>query len=54
MVTKIRELKAADRNRILCQHEGCNRQADVAQQDEWNTGNTSGMSFWYFCKEHNV
>jgi len=40
-----RELKEADKPRIACAHNGCDKHAD-----ECNT--LQGRSFFYFCREH--
>jgi len=45
-----------DKHRIKCTddrwHQGCAKPADVCQHSHWNTGNTTGVSFFYFCDEH--
>lgn len=50
-------VRKKDRARIRCQHSAaysdrCNKPADVCEHNHWNTGNTKGVSFWYFCKAH--
>ncbi len=41
-------IKPSDRDRIRC--EDCGRRSFVCLHAHWNTGNTKGLSFWYFCK----
>lgn len=36
-----------DSNRIQC--EDCGGPAYACEHVEWNTGNTTGISFWYYC-----
>ena len=56
--TKIRELGAADSARIKCltainkDRDTCGAQATVVHEVHWNTGNTTGVSFFYHCDEH--
>jgi hypothetical protein len=55
--TKVRELSAADSARIKCQMldqklNHCGKPAVVVHQVEWDTGNTTGISFFYHCEEH--
>lgn len=41
-------VKAKDRERISCQ--SCRAApADVCEHVHWNTGNTKGISFFYYC-----
>ena len=28
--------------------------AEVCEHTEWNTGNTTGVSFWYYCLPHGI
>lgn len=57
-MTKIRELNAKDSARIQCQTmtdrdlNTCGAQAVVVHELHWNTGNTTGVSFFYHCDEH--
>lgn len=43
-------VKRKDQQRIRCTH--CGEPAKVCEYAEWNTGNTTGISFWYMCLEH--
>jgi hypothetical protein len=43
-------VKEADKARIKC-HD-CGKPADVCHYMNWNTGNTTGISFFYFCDQH--
>jgi hypothetical protein len=41
-----------DQGRIRCQpcaNKGVDHAAELCEHAEWNTGNTKGMSFWYYC-----
>jgi hypothetical protein len=44
-----------DQKRIACgtcERAGLPRPAEVCEHAEWNTGNTAGISFWYYCLAH--
>lgn len=46
-----------DRKRIrclACDRAGLSRPAEVCQHAAWNTGNTLGLSFFYYCLTHGV
>lgn len=50
-------IKKSDRRRIRCQHSlgtlaFCGRPTLVGEHREWNTGNTRGVSFYYYCRTH--
>lgn len=47
VTTKWHSVRPEDRERIHCVK--CGRPADVCEHQIWNTGNTSGISFWYYC-----
>jgi hypothetical protein len=53
--TVVRALSPDDRGRICCQshrwHPDCQELADVCHEVLWNTGNTEGTSFFYYCTE---
>lgn len=57
-MTKVRKLNAADSARIKCQtavgpdRDNCGAQATVVREVHWDTGNTTGVSFFYHCDEH--
>lgn len=47
----------SDRERIRCSAvdaklDMCERPTFACQHIEWNTGNTTGISFFYLCEEH--
>jgi hypothetical protein len=48
------ELTPADSARIRCtgKYAECGKPAVVCQRVHWDTGNTKGLSFFYFCAEH--
>lgn len=46
-LNKWHRLKEQDRARINC--EDCPQPADVCEHATWDTGNTKGISFWYYC-----
>lgn len=49
------KVKKSDRKRIRClgkQPGGCGRPAWFCQHVHWDTGNTKGLSFFYFCRKH--
>jgi len=53
-----RKLAKKDSERIKCQRNrfgnpDCNNQATISNTVNWNTGNTKGTSFFYFCKDCN-
>jgi len=50
----IRKLKKRDSKRIVCGSTGCRAQAEFCKTVEWNTGNTKGISFFYYCGRHAV
>jgi DNA polymerase III subunit beta len=37
---------------IVCQVAECGKPPEVCEHAEWNTGNTTGISFWYYCMGH--
>lgn len=46
-----------DQKRIVCmtcEGEGTPRPAEVCEHAEWDTGNTKGISFWYYCLAHGI
>lgn len=45
-------VRPEDRARIRCQRAGCAAPADMCEHVHWDTGNTTGVSFFYFCDEH--
>ena len=47
-----RTLAKVDSDRIGCQINDCHSQATRAETLNWNTGNTGGTSFFYYCDEH--
>jgi len=46
-----RRLQAKDSARIKCtgNYGDCQQNAMVCEQVDWNTGNTTGVSFFYLC-----
>jgi hypothetical protein len=46
------EVAESDKPRIPCSFAGCTKQADACEHVHWNTGNTTGVSFWYYCAAH--
>lgn len=46
------KLSAKDSARIPCSRVNCKLQATYVQHLHWNTGNTKGLSFHYFCDTH--
>ena len=47
-MSKTHRVQAKDKKRILCQQ--CHAApADLCEHVEWNTGNTTGISFFYYC-----
>lgn len=44
-------VKQCDRARILCNgcYNTCRKPADVCVHVHWDTGNTTGVSFFYYC-----
>ena len=54
----IRRLNAGDSARIKCQRgrygdPDCTAQTTTCETVDWNTGNTQGTSFFYFCDDCN-
>ncbi len=47
-----RKLQPRDMNRIDCSALGCEKSATHCNTVEWNSGNTEGISFFYFCNLH--
>jgi len=47
-------VKPKDRKRITCSFHGCDKPAYACEHVNWDTGNTTGISFFYQCKEHAV
>lgn len=45
-------VKEADRARIGCSMPDCDKPADLCEHTAWDTGNTRGLSFFYFCDDH--
>lgn len=41
-----------DRKRIWCNHVDCSKHAYACEHSHWNTGNTTGVSFYYSCRTH--
>ena len=41
-----------DQQRIVCQFAKCGKPAEVCEHAQWNTGDTTGISFWYYCMGH--
>lgn len=49
-----RRLSQSDNARIKCAKgrfgdPNCSNQATICETVDWNTGNTTGTSFFYFC-----
>jgi hypothetical protein len=47
MPNKTHRVREEDKHRIKCPH--CDAPADICEHVEWNTGNTTGISFFYYC-----
>ena len=47
----VHRVEAKDKARIACrgQYGECQNQADVCEHVHWDTGNTTGVSFFYSC-----
>ncbi len=54
MATKIdvHMVEEKDKARIHCsgKYGKCMNQADICEHVHWYTGNTSGISFFYYCR----
>jgi hypothetical protein len=52
--TTYHDVRPEDQARITCQFglSQCERPAVVCEHSTWNTGNTVGISFWYYCEAH--
>lgn len=51
-VNKWHILEPKDRARIHCME--CDKAAYACEHVEWNTGNTSGISFFCYCRAHAI
>lgn len=56
-----RQLEPKDSARITCQatvngpcDPSCGKPATICETCHWNTGNTGGTSFFYFCDDHDA
>ena len=54
---RVRPVRGPGKN-CVCQNGGmgkepyCGKPAVWCEEVEWDTGNTTGISFFYFCDEH--
>jgi hypothetical protein len=48
------DVKLSDQSRIRCtgSYTNCGKPATMCQHVHWDTGNTKGLSFFYYCPEH--
>lgn len=51
-MNKWHKVTKKDQKRVFCESAECGKRAKVCEHAEWNTGNTSGISFWYYCMAH--
>ena len=55
-MNSIHQVADHDKARIRCQddrwHRDCPRPAEICEHVQWDTGNTKGISFFYYCTEH--
>ena len=42
-------VQATDTPRIPCTTQDCAAHAEVGHRTCWNTGNTAGVSYFYYC-----